>query len=104
MAGLLPKDIAPAELAAAIRTVAAGGRVISPALAVAALQAGPSPLTRRETEVLRLSATGAQPVEIAERLFLAYGTVRNYLTSAVVKLNARNRVDAIRTATESGWI
>ncbi|NJP93133.1 response regulator transcription factor [Nonomuraea sp. FMUSA5-5] len=104
VAGLLPKDIGPAELAAAIRTVAGGGRVISPALAVAALQAGPSPLTRRETEVLRLSATGAQPLEIAERLFLTYGTVRNYLTSAVVKLDARNRVDAIRIATESGWI
>ena len=54
--------------------------------------------------MLRLSATGAQPAEIAQRLFITYGTARNYLTSAMVKLSARNRVDAIRIATESGWI
>jgi two-component system response regulator DesR len=71
---------------------------------MAALQSPASPLTQRETEVLRLSATGAQPVEIAEKLFITYGTARNYLTSAVAKLGARNRVDAIRIATESGWI
>ncbi|GAA4094628.1 response regulator transcription factor [Actinomadura miaoliensis] len=100
----VPKDIRPAELADAIRTVAAGGRVVDPDLALAALQAPESPLTHRETEVLRMSATGAQPMEIAERLFLTYGTVRNYLSSAVVKLGARNRVDAIRIASESGWI
>ncbi|MEV0407272.1 response regulator transcription factor [Actinoallomurus sp. NPDC050550] len=98
------KDIRPADLAAAIRTVAAGGRVVDPVLAMAALQAPASPLTQRETEVLRMSATGAHPAEIAERLFLTYGTVRNYLSSAVVKLGARNRVDAIRIATESEWI
>ncbi|WP_433174051.1 response regulator transcription factor [Actinoallomurus sp. CA-150999] len=98
------KDIRPADLAAAIRTVAAGGRVVDPVLAMAALQAPESPLTQRETEVLRMSATGAHPAEIAERLFLTYGTVRNYLSSAVVKLGARNRVDAIRIATESEWI
>ena len=100
----LAKDIRPAELADAIRTVAAGGRVVDPALALAALQAPESPLSQRETEVLRLSATGAQPMEIAERLFLTYGTVRNYLSAAVTKLGARNRVDAIRIADESGWI
>ncbi|GAB3967127.1 response regulator transcription factor [Actinoallomurus acanthiterrae] len=98
------KDIRPADLAAAIRTVAAGGRVVDPVLAMAALQAPESPLTQRETEVLRMSATGAHPTEIAARLFLTYGTVRNYLSSAVVKLGARNRVDAIRIATESEWI
>ncbi|MFB9531506.1 response regulator transcription factor [Nonomuraea roseola] len=102
--GFLPKDVKPGELAAAIRTVAAGGRVIDAALALSALEAGESPLTPRESEVLRMSATGAQPAEIAERLFLSYGTVRNYLTTAVVKLGARNRVDAIRIATESGWL
>lgn len=102
--GFVPKDIRPADLAAAIRAVAAGGRVVDPALAIAALQAPESPLTQRESEVLRLSATGARPAEIAERLFLTYGTVRNYLSSAVIKLAARNRVDAIRIATESGWI
>jgi two-component system response regulator DesR len=104
VSGLLPKDVRPAELAAAIRTIAAGGRVVDPALALVALEAGENPLTQREAEVLRMSATGALPVEIAERLFLTYGTVRNYLASAVTKLGARNRVDAIRIAAESGWI
>jgi two-component system response regulator DesR len=104
VAGFVPKDIRPVELAAAIRTVAAGGRVVDPALALVALEAPESPLSQRETEVLRMSASGAQPAEIAERLFLTYGTIRNYLASAVTKLGARNRVDAIRIATESGWI
>ncbi|MFC5824713.1 response regulator transcription factor [Nonomuraea insulae] len=104
VAGFVPKDLHPAELAAAIRVVAAGGRVVDPDLALVALEAPDNPLTQRETEALRLSASGAQPAEIAERLFLTYGTVRNYLTSAVAKLGARNRVDAIRIATESGWI
>ncbi|MBO2449107.1 response regulator transcription factor [Actinomadura barringtoniae] len=104
VAGFVPKDIRPADLVEAIRTVAGGGQVVDPALALTALQAPPSPLTQRETEVLRLSATGAQPLEVAERLFLTYGTVRNYLASAVTKLDARNRVDAIRIATEAGWI
>ncbi|GAA0260399.1 response regulator transcription factor [Actinomadura nitritigenes] len=103
-AGFLPKDVRPAELVEAIRTIAAGGRAVDTALALTALRTPPSPLTRRETEVLRLSATGAQPLEIAERLFIGYGTVRNYLTSAVTKLGARNRIDAIRIATERGWI
>jgi two-component system response regulator DesR len=104
VAGFLPKDVRAADLTAAIRTVAAGGRVVDSDLAVAALQTPLSPLTQRETEVLRLSATGAQPAEIAERLFITYGTARNYLTSAVGKLSARNRIDAIRIATEAGWI
>ena len=104
VAGFVSKDISSAELAAAIRTVAAGGRAMDPELTLAALEAPPSPLSQRETEVLRLSATGAQPIEIAGRLFLTYGTVRNYLGSAVAKLEARNRVDAIRIARESGWI
>lgn len=78
--------------------------MIDPDLALAALQTPASPLTQRETEVLRLSATGAQPAEIAQKLFITYGTTRNYLTSAVVKLAARNRIDAIRIATEAGWI
>jgi two-component system, NarL family, response regulator DesR len=104
VAGFLPKDVGPAELAQAIRTVAAGGRVLDPALTAAALEAAPSPLSPRETQVLRMSATGADPLEIAGRLFLTQGTVRNYLTSAQVKLGGRNRVDAIRIATESGWL
>ncbi|MFB4300546.1 response regulator [Actinomadura sp. NTSP31] len=104
VAGFVPKDLRPAELVAAIRTVAAGGQAVDPELAVAALQSPPNPLTRRETEVLELVATGAEPLEVAERLFLTYGTVRNYLTSAVAKLNARNRIDAVRIAREAGWL
>jgi two-component system, NarL family, response regulator DesR len=104
VAGFLPKDVGAAALTSAIRAVAAGGRVIDSDVAAAALEAQASPLTQRETEVLRLSATGAQPDEIAQRLFISYGTTRNYLTSAMAKLAARNRVDAIRIATQSGWI
>lgn len=62
------------------------------------------PLTERELDVLRLTAGGAEPREIAAQLSLTYGTVRNYLASAVTKLGARNRVDAIRIATDAGWL
>lgn len=104
VAGFVSKDLRPADLAEAVRTVAAGGRAIDPALMLAALEARPSPLSQRETEVLRMSATGARPLEIAGRLFLSHGTVRNYLGSAVAKLDARNRIDAIRIAEEAGWL
>jgi two-component system response regulator DesR len=73
-------------------------------LALAALRQAPSPLRPRETYVLRTAATGAEIEEIAERLALSAGTVRNYLTACIVKLDARNRVDAIRIATELGLI
>ncbi|MBO2459097.1 response regulator transcription factor [Actinomadura violacea] len=102
--GFMVKDSAPAELVAAVRTVAAGGRVVDPQLAFAALDAPDCPLTERECEVLRLTASGAEPPQIAARIGLSYGTVRNYLASAVTKLGARNRVDAIRIAAEAGWI
>ncbi|GGV29967.1 DNA-binding response regulator [Actinomadura cremea] len=104
VAGFMVKDSAPGELVQAVRTVAAGGRVIDPQLAFAALDAPDCPLTDREIEVLRLTASGAEPPQIAARVGLSYGTVRNYLASAVTKLGARNRVDAIRIATEAGWI
>lgn len=104
VAGFMLKDSGPREVAEAIRTVAAGGRVIDPHLAYAALSSAGSPLTERETDVLRLTASGATPREVAASLYLTYGTVRNYLASAVTKLGARNRVDAIRIAAESGWL
>jgi two-component system response regulator DesR len=104
VAGFLPKDIAPTDLAKAIRAVADGCQVLDPALTAAALRAPLNPLSQRETEVLRMSATGADPLEVAERLFLSYGTVRNYLASAQTKLDARTRIDAVRIATEAGWI
>lgn len=104
VSGFMVKDARPQELVAAIRTIAAGGRVIDPQLAYAALDVAGNPLTEREADVLRLTAEGSNPREIAARLHLTYGTVRNYLASAVTKLGARNRVDAIRIATEAGWI
>lgn len=104
VSGFLLKDAEPDQLAAAIRGVAKGERVIDPQLALAALDAGENPLTPREAQVLRLAAEGEDVGQIAGRLLLSAGTVRNYLTTVVFKLNARNRVDAIRVARESGWI
>ncbi|WP_055528458.1 response regulator transcription factor [Streptomyces graminilatus] len=102
--GFLLKDAPPDRLADAVREVAAGKRVIDPQLALAAFDNGDNPLTPRETEVLRMAADGAEAADIARRLFLSVGTVRNYLTTVVTKLNARNRVDAIRVARDSGWL
>ncbi len=104
VAGFLAKDTPAADLIRAIRDVAAGARVIDPSVALAALDARPSPLTPRETDVLRLHAEGLDPREIATRLFLSHGTVRNYLASATDKLGARNRIHAIRVATENEWL
>jgi two-component system, NarL family, response regulator DesR len=104
VAGFLAKDTPAADLIRAIRDIAGGARVIDPAVALAALDARPSPLTPRETDVLRLQAEGLDPREIAARLFLSHGTVRNYLASATDKLGARNRIHAIRIATENEWL
>ncbi|WP_066947971.1 response regulator transcription factor [Streptomyces lushanensis] len=104
VSGFLLKDSDPHRLAQAIRAVAAGQRAIDPELALSAWDVQDTPLTRRELEVLRLAAQGAEADEIARRLYLSKGTVRNYLTSIVTKLNARNRVDAIRIAEQAGWI
>lgn len=102
--GFLMKDAPPDQLADAVRKVVAGQSVFDPELALAAWGSGKNPLTLREAEMLRLTAEGADPREIATRLYLSTGTVRNYLTSAVDKLNARNRMDAIRIAQEAGWL
>ncbi|GAB3210634.1 response regulator transcription factor [Marinactinospora thermotolerans] len=102
--GFMLKDAPPAELAGAIRRVAAGERVIDPDLATATIEARANPLTDREVEVLRLAGEGDEPGEIAARLHLAKGTVRNYLGTIVTKLGARNRLDAVRIATEAGWL
>jgi two-component system, NarL family, response regulator DesR len=104
VAGFLVKDTPAAGLAEAVRAVAAGGRVIDPRLALAALEIPDSPLSAREAEVLRAFAAGAGPAEIAADVHLSYGTVRNYLASAVTKLGARNKVDAVRIAAEAGWL
>ncbi|WP_308207919.1 helix-turn-helix domain-containing protein [Actinomadura madurae] len=78
--------------------------MIDQALAARALTAPENPLTDRELDVLRLAASGSDPSEIAARLHLSRGTVRNYLGAIVTKLNARNRLDAIRIATEADWL
>ncbi|MFF9811276.1 response regulator transcription factor [Streptomyces coeruleorubidus] len=104
VSGYLLKDAPPKQLAEAVRRVAAGQRAIDPQLAVAAWGGTENPLTERENEVLKLAAEGAEAPEIARLLHLTTGTVRNYLTAVVAKLNARNRVDAIRIARESGWL
>ncbi|QFG24826.1 response regulator transcription factor [Actinomadura sp. WMMB 499] len=102
--GFLLKTAPPEELADAVRKVAAGERVLDPRLALTAWDLADNPLTPRETDVLRLAAEGAEAPEIAARLHLSAGTVRNYLTSVVAKLNARNRTDAARIAREAGWL
>jgi two-component system, NarL family, response regulator DesR len=103
-AGFLVKD-APAErLANAIRRAASGERVVDPELAAATLVAGESPFTPREREVLEAGAGGAPISEIAERLHLSEGTVRNYLSAAIGKTGARNRVEAWQIAHQRGWI
>ncbi|MFJ8311734.1 MULTISPECIES: DNA-binding response regulator [unclassified Streptomyces] len=104
VSGFLLKDAPPHELAAAVRNVAAGQRVIDSQLALSVWNSTESPLTARETEVLQLAAEGLEPSEVARRLQLSLGTVRNYLTTVVTKLNARNRVDAIKIARDADWL
>ncbi len=104
VSGFLLKDAPPDELASAIRRTARGERVIDSQLAVAALSEGSSPLTPRERDVLAMSTRGASVEEIARSLHLTNGTVRNHLSIAIQKLNARNRVEAARIAEEKGWL
>ena len=103
-AGFLLKDAPASELASAIRRVMNGERVVDPGLAVAALSDGESPLTGREREVLAASANGATIEDVARELHLSEGTVRNYLSTAIKKLGARNRVEAARLAELKGWL
>jgi two-component system response regulator DesR len=98
------KDALPSRLAECIRRVAAGERVIDPTLAVAALRAPRNPLTAREREVLAIMASGAPSAEIAHRLRLSTGTVCNYISTIIHKTGARNRLEAVRIAGESGWL
>jgi two-component system response regulator DesR len=102
--GFLLKDAPASELAAAIRRAVAGERVVDPGLAAAALSQGESPLTPREHEVLAASRDHATVAELAGALYLSPGTVRNHLSAAMQKLDARNRVEAVRVAEERGWL
>jgi two-component system response regulator DesR len=104
VSGFLLKDAPPDELASAIRRTAKGEKVIDSQLAHAALSEGSSPLTPRERDVLAMSVRGASVEEVARSLHLTNGTVRNHLSIAIQKLNAKNRVEAARIAEEKGWL
>lgn len=104
VAGFLVKNAGSQEVVSAIRQVASGGRAIDPQLALAALERPANPLTAREVEVLRMIARGDDPKNVAAALFISYGTVRNYLAAISTKVGARNRLDAVRIATEREWI
>jgi two-component system response regulator DesR len=102
--GVVDKHTSAERLLHAIRGVARGSQVVDVNLAVAALAAGPNPFTPRELQVLRLAADGASGPEIASRLSLSKGTVRNYLSKVMNKTCARTRIDAIRIVREAGWL
>ncbi len=102
--GFLLKDAPAAELAVALRRVMKGERVVDPELALSALSEGNNPLTTREREVLSVALSGVSLEEIAARLVLSEGTVRNHLSTAIQKLGARNRMEAARLAEQKGWL
>ena len=102
--GYLLKDAPVDALAAAIRAVHGGGRAIAPELALESWSGGEDPLTERERQVLRLAGEGRSSADIARQVHLSEGTVRNYLSEAISKLNAANRVEAYRMARDAGWL
>ena len=102
--GYLLKDRPAAELADAVRRVHRGLRVVDPALATEAWNAELDPLTDRERQILQRAGEGRSTAEIATELRLSEGTVRNYLSEAIAKLNASNRIDAARIARAKGWL
>ena len=102
--GFVVKDAPAEQLADAVRRVRRGERVVDPALAAATLAGGASPLTGRERDVLVAARDGATVADIAGKLFLSEGTVRNYLSAAIAKTGTRNRVEAVRAADERGWL
>jgi len=102
--GFVVKDTPSGQLADAVRRVASGLRVVDPALAAESLASGASPLTVREAEVLAAAGEGGTIGDIARRVHLSEGTVRNHLSSAIGKTGARNRSDAVAIATRQGWL
>lgn len=102
--GFVVKDAPAEQLSDAIRRVAAGERVVDPSLAADTLAHGSSPLTPRERDVLVAARLGATASEIAEKLFLSEGTVRNYLSAAIAKTGGRNRAEAVQVADGRGWL
>jgi two-component system, NarL family, response regulator DesR len=104
VSGFLVKDAPAAELATAIRRALRGERIVDPTLAATALAVGSNPLTDRERDVLSAASEGATVADIAETLHLSEGTVRNYLSTAITKTGARNRIEAAHVASERGWL
>ncbi|HEX5466972.1 MAG TPA: response regulator transcription factor [Candidatus Limnocylindrales bacterium] len=102
--GFVLKDAPAGQLAVAIRRVARGERVVDPSLALDALSEGGNPLSEREREVLATSTEVGTVAEIADRLVLSEGTVRNHLSAAIQKTGARNRAEAARIAADKGWL
>ncbi len=102
--GLVATDTSPGELVTAIRRLASGQTVLDQGLVLTALRAGDNPLTDRECQVLRLVTTGATAQEVARKLCLSSGTVRNYLSRILTKTQARTRIEAVRKAERAGWI
>jgi two-component system, NarL family, response regulator DesR len=102
--GYLVEDCPIEFLIGAVRGIAAGMKAVDAEVALAALNSVRSPLTMRERDALQMVARGSTTKEIASVLCLTNGTVRNYVSRAIAKIGARNRVDAIRIADESGWI
>ena len=102
--GYLLKDAPADTLADAIRSVHGGGRAIAPELALELWGGGQDPLSERERQVLRLAGEGRSSADIARQVHLSEGTVRNYLSEAISKLGAGNRVEAYRLARDAGWL
>lgn len=102
--GFIVKDTPARQLADAVRRVHQGLRVVDPALAAQSLAQGDSPLTERETGVLRAARDGGTVADIARELHLSEGTVRNHLSSAIGKTGARTRAEAVRLAVDNGWL
>ncbi|MFG1815107.1 response regulator [Kribbella sp. NPDC049174] len=103
-AGFVVKDTPAAQLADAVRRVHQGLRVVDPSLAAETLVAGTSPLTARESDVLRAAREGGTVADIAKELHLSEGTVRNHLSAAIGKTGARTRAEAARIALDNGWL
>lgn len=102
--GFMVKDAPVEQLVDAIRRVHQGLRVVDPELAAQSLASGPNPLTAKEAEVLRAASRGGSTADIAARVFLSEGTVRNHVSSAIGKLGVTNRAEAVRAATDAGWL
>ena len=102
--GFIVKDAPAEQLLEAIRRTSQGLRTVDPALAVDALTKGQSPLSAREVEVLRAFESGGTVEDVASELMLSAGTVRNYVSSAMDKTHARTRAEALKVATENGWL